>query len=186
VTDSSATAVIFGGSSGIGESLATLLLRQGVKVVVADLQPPIKELPSYTFLPVDVCDRTAVKAVLQQSQPVDYCFNCAGILREGDSLSIPESDWDASLSVNLTGTINTSLEAYSIMAKQRHGHIVNLASSAALFPWPYMLPYVTSKYAVLGFTIGLRDEAAEVVNSNETIWYTDLYLSRRCRIVAAG
>ena len=158
-------AIVTGGASGIGKSLATLLIEQGARVLIADIadaQSAAQEL-GCEGIKLDVTDNGAVKRCVEdfaQSQGrLDYMFNNAGILVVGDAKDMSYEDWDNVINVNLKGVINSIFAAYPIMIQQGYGHIVNTGSLAGLLPSPTAVPYSASKFAVVGLTQSLRAEA---------------------------
>ncbi|MFT4520097.1 MAG: NAD(P)-dependent dehydrogenase (short-subunit alcohol dehydrogenase family) [Halioglobus sp.] len=159
------TAIITGGASGIGKSLAKLLTEQGAHVLIADIaeaETAAQEL-GCEGTQLDVTDNIAVKQCIEgfaEAQGrLDYMFNNAGILVVGDAKDMSYEDWDNVINVNLKGVINGVYAAYPIMIEQGHGHIVNTGSLAGLLPSPTAVPYSTSKFGVIGLTQSLRAEA---------------------------
>jgi short-subunit dehydrogenase len=91
---------------------------------------------------------------------LDYMFNNAGIGIGGEARDLTLEHWMRIINVNLLGVIYGTTAAYSLMVRQGFGHIVNTASLAGLIGDPIVLPYVTSKFAVVGLSQTLRNEAA--------------------------
>ena len=159
------SAIVTGGASGIGKSLAKLLLEQGARVLIADIvgaQSAAQEL-GCEDAELDVTDQVAVKRCVEdfaQSQGgLDYIFNNAGILVVGDAKDMSYEDWNNVININLKGVIHGVFAAYPIMIQQGYGHIVNTGSLAGLLPSPTAVPYCASKFAVVGLTQSLRAEA---------------------------
>src|SRR5664280_3721454 len=69
--------------------------------------------------------------------------------------------WQRVVDVNLMSVIHGVAAAYPLMIEQGRGHIVNTASLSGLVPSPLLVPYSTTKHAVVGLSIGLRVEAAD-------------------------
>ena len=90
---------------------------------------------------------------------LDFLVNNAGVAVAGEAQEITGAHWTRVLDVNVGGTVNGVLAAYPIMVKQRSGHIVNIASLAGLGPAPLLVPYGTSKHAIVGLSTSLRCEA---------------------------
>ena len=86
--------------------------------------------------------------------------NNAGVAIGGLLEELDERHWSKALDVNLRGVINGVTAAYEVMRAQGSGHILNTASLAGLIPAPAMLPYTTTKHAVVGLSTALRAEAA--------------------------
>ena len=159
------SAIVTGGASGIGKSLAALLVEQGAHVLIADIhgaQGVAQEL-GCECAELDVTDIGAVKRCVQgfaQSRSgLDYIFNNAGILVAGDAKDMCYEDWDNVININLKGVVNGVFSAYPIMIEQGYGHIVNTGSLAGLLPSPTAVPYCASKFAVVGLSQSLRAEA---------------------------
>jgi NAD(P)-dependent dehydrogenase (short-subunit alcohol dehydrogenase family) len=115
---------------------------------------------------VDVADADSVDRLVQHTaaahQRIDYLFNNAGIAITADARDLGLEHWQRVIAVNLLGVIHGVQAAYPIMARQGHGHIVNTASLAGLLPFPTNLPYATTKHAVVGLSLSLRAEAADL------------------------
>jgi short-subunit dehydrogenase len=146
-------AIVTGGASGLGAALSRQLTTEGATVIVADINSADR--------PIDVSDKHAiaelVNKTIQEHGRLDLMINCAGILSGGAAEELP---WERIIEINLGGVIAGSMAAYSVMRQQGFGHILNISSVSALFFAPLHLPYVTSKSAVLGFSIALEAEAA--------------------------
>lgn len=168
-------AIVTGGASGIGQALCQALAARGAVVIVADIQAAGAEkvaaairrrggqAAAYT---VDVGDAVGVERLVQHTlaahKRLDYMFNNAGIAVTADARDFRLEDWHKVIAVNLLGVIHGVQAAYPIMARQGHGHIVNTASLAGLLPYPTNLPYATTKHAVVGLSLSLRAEAADL------------------------
>jgi NAD(P)-dependent dehydrogenase (short-subunit alcohol dehydrogenase family) len=162
-------AVVIGGASGIGAALCRLLAQARAKVIVADLDlQRAKELarelgePAEAF-EVDVTTRESVQSLIENSmsgqRALDFLINSAGVLVQGDASDFTDADWSRVLNINMHGAATATMAAYRVMVNQGFGHIVNIASLSGLNPPPFSLPYVASKYAVVGLCIALRAEA---------------------------
>jgi NAD(P)-dependent dehydrogenase (short-subunit alcohol dehydrogenase family) len=119
---------------------------------------------SVTGEAVDVRDADAVRAavhgVVARHGRIDLLFNNAGISMGGPTHELTQAHWDRIIDVNLRGVVHGVLAAYPQMVAQGHGHIVNTASAAGLAAPPLVVPYSTTKHAVVGLSLGLRPEAA--------------------------
>jgi len=168
--------IVTGGAAGIGKAIATELAARGSHVVVADLdaaaaQETAADISAATAgsaeaAMVDVSDYDAVKALVERTVAghgrLDVMVNNAGIALGGLVEELDERHWDRALAVNLGGVINGVRSAYPVMREQRSGHILNTGSLAGLIPAPSMLPYTTTKHAVVGLSTALRGEAASL------------------------
>lgn len=168
-----AVAVITGGASGIGRALASVLARDGVHVVVADIdQQRLDDVVAQISgrggtaraLLLDVTDAAAVQAAVTQIVAglgrIDYLFNNAGV---GGTVELRHAtivQWQRIVTLNLMGVIHGVQAAYPLMVERRSGHIVNTASISGLIPVPGQTLYNTTKYAIVGLSHTLRPEAA--------------------------
>jgi NAD(P)-dependent dehydrogenase (short-subunit alcohol dehydrogenase family) len=164
------TAIITGGSMGIGRAVALRLAEDGSDIVIADMAEPsaldtvnkIKALGRRAiFCKVDVSDHQQVSAMvsktLEELQRVDILVCCAGIT---GPLSSPVheyelKEWDRIIAVNLTGTFLCCQAVLKPMIKQQSGKIITISSMAAKDGNPGMSGYVASKGAIIAFTKGL-------------------------------
>lgn len=171
-------ALVTGGASGIGRAIAQALTSRGHVAVVADVdgtaaRTTAAELTETaargggsTGMTLDVTDRVAfrdaVDHVVATHGRIDLLFNNAGIGVGGLVDELDDDHWDRCLAVNLHGVVHGVQAAVPVMTRQRSGHIVNTASMAGLMTTPMMLPYTTSKHAVVGLSRALRAELAPV------------------------
>jgi short-subunit dehydrogenase len=100
-----------------------------------------------------------VRDTVDRHRRVDLMFNNAGIGWAGDYQDMNPADIDRIVKTNLQGVLHGTLAVYPTMIEQGFGHIVNTASSTALLPTPGSALYSATKYAVLGFSTALREEA---------------------------
>jgi NAD(P)-dependent dehydrogenase (short-subunit alcohol dehydrogenase family) len=169
------TAVVTGGASGIGRALGQVLADQGAHVVLADIdaaavEAAVAELSrrgpsgSVRGVGLDVRDAPAVTAVVHdvvdRHGRLDLLVNNAGISMGGPTHELTAEHWDRIIDINLRGVVHGVLAAYPLMVAQGHGHIVSTASAAGLAAPPLVVPYATTKHAVVGLSLGLRPEAA--------------------------
>jgi NAD(P)-dependent dehydrogenase (short-subunit alcohol dehydrogenase family) len=168
-------AIVTGGASGIGQALCHALATRGAKVIVADINAQGAEGVATAIrqrggqaaaYQVDVADAHSVKQLVQHTvaahRRLDYLFNNAGIAVTADTRDLRLEHWYRVIAVNLMGVIYGVQAAYPVMVQQGHGHIVNTASLAGLLPYPTNLPYATTKHAVVGLSLSLRAEAADL------------------------
>ncbi|HEX4961579.1 MAG TPA: SDR family oxidoreductase [Thermoanaerobaculia bacterium] len=170
-----AVAVVTGGASGIGKALCEELGRRGSRVVVTDLQEEgaravaegiVKAGGRATAAALDVRDPAAFEKVLDDALAahgrLDYLFNNAGLAAVGEAQSLPLEHWKRVLDVNLWGVIHGATAAYARMVRQGSGHIVNVASLAGLGGVALGAPYSASKFGVVGLSLTLRAEGADL------------------------
>ena len=166
------TALVTGGSRGIGRAIAETLARRGATVVIADRQLELAQataaelaaLSSQTVaaLYVDVADPASVKALLDQAlaklSRLDILVNNAGVTRDTLLVRMEEADWDLVLNINLKGAYHCSKVAVRQMMKQRYGRIVNIASVSGIAGQAGQTNYSASKAGLIGFTKALARE----------------------------
>lgn len=156
------TAVITGGASGIGRAIAGLFIRFGAGVVILDLDGEAAEAAATELgsrASSAACDVTstdsiaaALKAIAETVGAVDILINSAGVALLAPAETLPASQWQATIAVNLTGTYLMCREFGSQMLDRGHGKIINLASQAASVALPEHVAYCASKAGVLGMT----------------------------------
>jgi NAD(P)-dependent dehydrogenase (short-subunit alcohol dehydrogenase family) len=163
-------AVVTGGGSGIGQGIAIGLAEAGAMVVVLDRDEAssgtLDQIKSRggraRFVRCDVTNDDSVARAAAQSLealgPASILVNNAGTLRSGslDTLSI--SEWQAILSLNLTGYLRCAQAFGAQMLKQESGAIVHIASVSAHFPQNHSGAYSASKAAVVMLSQQLATE----------------------------
>ncbi len=161
------TAIVTGASSGIGRSTALLLARRGATVVAGGRNGGrLDEVAARSdrIIPVvgDVRspgDREAlVAAALEVSGTVDILVNNAGIGWTGRIESMPEEDVRAVFETNVLALIDLTQRVLPSMSRQRRGHVSNISSVVGFVAGPPLSVYAASKWAVQGFSDGLRRE----------------------------
>ena len=168
-------AIVTGGGSGIGEGLCRELARRGARVVVADINSGdagrvaaaiTRDGGQATPSTVDVSVQEEVGRLVEQTAAahgrLDYLFNNAGMAIGGDARDLTLDHWRRVLDVDLYGVLYGMHAAYPIMVRQGFGHIVNTSSAAAFFPAPGNAPYCTAKHALVGLSLSLRLEGADL------------------------
>lgn len=168
-------AIVTGGASGIGRALCDALGGNGAAVIVADIDAQGARHVAEAIRAnggravaqaVDVADAQSVERLVRETLAahgrLDYLFNNAGIAITADARDLTLEHWQRVIGVNQMGVIHGVQAAYPMMARQGYGHIVNIASLAGLLPYPTNLPYTTSKHAVVGLSLALRAEAADL------------------------
>ncbi|MBO1269976.1 SDR family oxidoreductase [Arthrobacter cavernae] len=157
-------AVVTGAGSGIGRAVARLLLAEGYRVALggrreaqlaetADGHLDALVVPCDVTVPDDVGRLFA--AARQRWGRVDVLFNNAGIFGPSGSVDqISVADWDATLAVNVTGSMLCAAEAVRTMKAQepQGGRIINNGSISAHSPRPLSVAYTVSKHAMSGLT----------------------------------
>jgi NAD(P)-dependent dehydrogenase (short-subunit alcohol dehydrogenase family) len=162
------TVAITGGARGIGRATAKLLLGQGMKVAIGDVdleaaRATAAELgPSAVALPLDVTDRDSFAAFLDQTEqqlgPLDVLINNAGIMQIGRFIDEDDLTAKRQIDINLHGVILGMKLALDRMIPRNRGHIVNISSQAGKFGAPGGATYSATKHAVVGLTEAVRGE----------------------------
>jgi NAD(P)-dependent dehydrogenase (short-subunit alcohol dehydrogenase family) len=169
-------AIVTGGASGIGRELCRQLGEHGATVIAADINREGAEHVASSIAGsggrasaalLDVTDPEATRKLVEGTAGdlgrLDYVFNNAGIAIGGEARDLDWGQhWRRMLDINLMGVIYGSRAAYSVMVEQGFGHIVNTASGAGLFPIPNTTPYVTTKFGVVGLSLSMRAEGADL------------------------
>jgi NAD(P)-dependent dehydrogenase (short-subunit alcohol dehydrogenase family) len=170
------TAFVTGGASGIGLGMAKVFAQAGMNVVAADIredhiaaaQAEIDEAglsPQVWFIRLDVTDRAAFTAAAAEAEALfgklHVLCNNAGIGLLTPITQASEADWDWAIDVNLTSVFNgVKAVLPRIRAHGEGGHVVNTASMAGVLQYSRAGIYVTTKFAVVGFSEALRAELA--------------------------
>ena len=159
-------ALVTGGGSGIGKATALAFAERGDVVAILDNRREAGESTAAEiqeaggealFIPTDVRDseqvRRAIDLVLGRFSRLDYAFNNAGI--EGVKAPLaeyPEEDWDQVLAINLKGVYLCMKHELAVMARQKQGIIVNMASIAGQIGFPGSAAYCAAKGGVIQLT----------------------------------
>ena len=175
------TAVVTGGSRGIGRAIAEVLAERGARVAIAfrnreDLAHEVvagitSNGGAAWSAPCDVADEASVNRFFEQAAAalggVDILVNNAGITRDTHALMLDRSRWDDVLSVNLDGAYLCTRAAMRGMLLRRWGRIINVSSPSAVMPLPGQASYAASKAGLEGLTRALsRDLASKGVLVN--------------------
>ncbi len=172
-------AVVTGASRGIGRSISLALAAEGAKIVAVDLNlddtekvaEEIRALGAEALavkgnVTVSEDAERMIDAAVEKFGRVDILVNNAGITRDGLLLRMKDEDWDAVLSVNLKGAFVCSRAAAKVMAKQRSGRIINIASVVGQMGNAGQANYCASKAGLIGLT---KSNARELAKRNITV-----------------
>jgi 3-oxoacyl-[acyl-carrier protein] reductase len=167
------TAIVTGGTRGIGAAVAALLAEHGAAVVVsgrdaARLQNAVQELEergaSVHGVVADAAKREdadrLVEAAKERYGRLDLLVNNAGITRDGLLIRMKDDDWDRVMEVNLRGAFLMTRAAAKLMVRQRSGRIINIASTAGAMGNPGQANYSAAKAGLIGFTKATARELA--------------------------
>jgi NAD(P)-dependent dehydrogenase (short-subunit alcohol dehydrogenase family) len=165
------TAVVIGGSSGIGRTLSLGLADAGADVVassrrrelVDEVASEIERRERQTLrLASDVRNRPSLEALLAASirrfGKVDILINCAGKIKRMPTLNMPEEEWSDILDTNLTGTLRSCQVFGRHMLERGYGRIVNIASLNSFVALHEVAAYAASKAGVVSLTRSLAVE----------------------------
>jgi len=163
-------ALVTGANTGIGQAIAISLANAGAQVVCAgrsSMAQTLALVPGATALALDFADPMAAKEVFADQQ-IDILVNNAGIIRRADSVEFSEADWDDVIDVNLKAVFFTCQAfAKAVLARQRRGKIVNIASLLSFQGGIRVPSYTASKHGVAGLTKLMANEwAAKGINVN--------------------
>lgn len=159
-------ALIYGGTSGLGEATARLYAAEGAKVAVAGrsvergnkIVDEIKENGGEAvFVEVDLMDRAQIKYSVQNTLEafgtIDILYNGAGILdKYEDIINTAEDTFDFVIEINLKAIFTATKEVMPIFVEKEKGVVINLGSQGSKFAGVGGISYVTSKHALVGFT----------------------------------
>ena len=168
------TALVTGGSRGIGKSIAAELARAGAAVVVGyrsggDEAEAVAGEIGGRAVQADVSDPDEARRLVAEAGNVDILVNNAGITRDGLLMRMSDDDWRAVLDTNLGGVFHTCRAATRGMLKRRSGSIVNVSSVVGVHGNPGQTNYGAAKAGIIGFTkslareLGVRGVRANVV-----------------------
>lgn len=173
-------AVVVGGTSGLGRTIALGLAEAGAAVVASGRRQELvdeaaaaierlgRESLNYS---VNVSDRTSIDtlrdAVLERFGRVDVLVNAAGRTKRTRTKDLPEQEWEDILDTNLTGMLRTCQSFYEPLAANKRGRIINIASLSSFVGLYEVTAYCASKAGVLSLTRSLAVEWARVgINVN--------------------
>lgn len=165
------TAVVIGGTSGIGLALSIGLAEAGADVVasarrveqVREAADRIEAVGRRTLRTVsDVSDRASLEALCAETLEcfgkVDILVNCAGKIKRAPTLTFPEDQWQDILDTNLTGTLRACQIFGAAMLERGYGRIINIASLNTFVSLSEVAAYAASKAGVAALTRSLAVE----------------------------
>jgi NAD(P)-dependent dehydrogenase (short-subunit alcohol dehydrogenase family) len=181
-------AVVTGGASGIGASIATMYTAKGASVAIVDVNVEAGRALAGTLsngsdaFYCDVSDIGSVTAVSRQVMEaygrVDILVNCAGVVRLAPAEDLTLESWDYTLNINLKGTFLMCQAIGRHMLAAGRGKVINMASQAGTVALDRHAAYCASKFGVIGLSRVLASEWAGrgvTVNTiSPTVVLTDL------------
>ena len=167
-------AVVTGGGSGIGLSIAERFLKEGAKVAVNDVNEEtaragLSKLSGtagdFVFIQGDVSSaedcRSFISAAVEEFGGIDILVNNAGLQHVAPITEFPEERWEHLLSVMLSGAFYCTKYALPHMISRGGGRIINMSSMYGLTGVKYKSAYVTAKHGLIGLTKVTALECAE-------------------------
>lgn len=159
------TAIVTGGSQGIGRATALQFAREGAQVIVADVneEAGANTVEAITeaggtaqFVTCNIADRADVDALMESTieafGTLDILVNNAGITRDATLKKMDPDDFRSVIEVNLEGVFHCTQAAYPHLSASEHGRVLNAASIVGLYGNFGQTNYVASKSGVIGMT----------------------------------
>jgi NAD(P)-dependent dehydrogenase (short-subunit alcohol dehydrogenase family) len=174
-------ALVTGASSGLGKATAEVFVREGARVIVADINQRRAEAVAEELngasrrkkaiaLRCDVAKKSEVEAMVAEARkkfgPINILINNAGIGQIKDFLDITPEEWQRMLDIHMKGTFLCTQAVIADMIAANWGRIVNTASVAGMEGGPQNAHYAAAKAAIIGFT---RSIALEYARSGITV-----------------
>jgi NAD(P)-dependent dehydrogenase (short-subunit alcohol dehydrogenase family) len=166
--------LITGGSRGLGLIMARQLLHQGARVAICardetELAQARRDLDQHhgwvLTVACDITDQgqvnTMVQSVRRHFGRIDVLINNAGTIQVGPVELMTLEDYQEAMKVHFWGPLYTVLDVLPDMRQRQEGRIVNISSIGGKMSMPHLLPYSASKFALVGFSEGLRAELAK-------------------------
>lgn len=168
------TAVVTGGSRGIGRAICSAFCKNGADVAFLDVgtaeqtAETVSELSSfgtkvkaYQCNITDYAETEAIfREIIAEFGTIDILVNNAGITRDKLLLGMKPEEFTAVIDTNLVGAYNTVKQVYPVMMKKRSGKIINISSVSGIMGNAGQTNYSASKAGLIGFTKSLAKELA--------------------------
>jgi len=158
------TALVTGGSRGIGRATAALLKAQGADVVVHGSNPDSVDKAAAELgargIVADLFDPESVEKIAAQAGPVDILVNNAGITRDALFVRQTQAQWDEVMTINVERVVALTRALLPAMQQKGYGRIIHLTSVVAHMGNVGQTNYIAAKSALTGFTKALAKETA--------------------------
>lgn len=165
------SAVVVGGTSGIGLAMAIGLAEAGADVVATSRRAEQVDQAASAIeaagvralrIPSDVADRASLEklcaATIEAFGKVDILINCAGKIKRAPTVDFPEDEWQSIMDTNVTGTLRACQIFGKHMLERGYGRIINIASLNSFVSLKEVTAYACSKAAVAALTRSLAVE----------------------------
>ena len=164
------TAIVTGGTRGIGRGIVRMLAEHGANVVFTARKPAFEAVESeVAALGVRAKGFTSDASIFAQAEElidatvkefggVDVLVNNAGITRDALLMRMTEEQWDEVLRVNLKSVFNMTKAVQKVMLKQKHGSIINISSVVGVSGNAGQANYAASKAGIIGFSKSVAKE----------------------------
>lgn len=164
------TAIVTGGTRGIGRGIVRLLAENGANIVFTARNPAFDEVEkeAETFgvrakgftsdASVFVQAEQLIEATVNEFGSVDVLVNNAGITRDSLLMRMSEEQWEEVIRVNLTSVFNMTKAVQKVMLKQKHGSIINISSVVGISGNAGQANYAASKAGIIGFSKSIAKE----------------------------
>ena len=165
------TALVTAAGQGIGNASALAMAAEGAQVWATDVNASL--LASYANVPnirtavLDVLDKQAIQALMDELPALHVLFNCAGFVHAGSVLQATDAQWDFAFNLNVRSQFWAIQAALPKMLVSGGGSIINMASVCGFKGLPNRFLYGASKAAVIGLTKSVAaDFVAQGVRCN--------------------
>ena len=157
------TALVTGGSRGIGRAIAEELARAGASVIIgyrsgSEEAAEVAAAIGGRAIQADIADSADAARLVEESGALDILVNNAGLTRDGLLMRMSDDDWQTVIDTNLSGTFYTCRAVARGMLKRRGGSIINVSSIVGIHGNLGQTNYSASKAGIIGFTKSLARE----------------------------
>lgn len=166
-------AIVTGGNTGLGLAYVEALAKAGADIVITAFDDNYEEAKKIVedlgrkFLVAkgDLTDKNFINEVVNNTVDkfgkIDILVNNAGTIKRAPLLEYRDEDWDMVMNINLNAVYHLSHKVGKIMANQKSGKIINIASMLSFQGGKFVPPYTASKHGVVGITKAFANELAE-------------------------